>query len=99
MTVVYSLLPLLLCFPLPSSRKIFKQMFQYVFLLFCFSNDTPQLYTVLPEKRTDRVGQAMMGSTHVYDVAAASSSQKSNPVYLLNRETFLENWIIAKHLV
>ena len=42
------------------------------------NNDTPQLYTVLPEKRTDRVGQAMMGSTHVYDVAAASSSQKSN---------------------
>jgi len=42
------------------------------------NNDTPQLYTVLPEKRTDRVGQAMMGSTHVYDVAAASSSQKSS---------------------
>lgn len=33
--------------------------------------DTPALYTVLPEKRTDRVGMAMMGSTHVYDVNAA----------------------------
>lgn len=29
------------------------------------------LYHVLPEKRTDRVGASMMGSTHVYDVASA----------------------------
>lgn len=29
------------------------------------------LYHVLPEKRTDRVGASMMGSTHVYDVATA----------------------------
>lgn len=42
-----------------------------------FSNETPQLYTVLPEKKTDRVGQAMMGSTHVYDLAPAATAQKS----------------------
>ncbi|XP_046441214.1 splicing factor 3B subunit 2-like [Daphnia pulex] len=42
------------------------------------SNETPQLYTVLPEKRTDRIGQAMMGSTHVYDIASATTTQKSS---------------------
>ncbi|XP_075154007.1 splicing factor 3b subunit 2 [Haematobia irritans] len=31
-------------------------------------NETPVLYHVLPEKRTDRIGASMMGSTHVYDV-------------------------------
>lgn len=30
--------------------------------------ETPSLYTVLPEKRGERVGAAMMGSTHTYDV-------------------------------
>lgn len=33
-------------------------------------NETPVLYQVLPEKRTDRIGAAMMGSTHVYDMTA-----------------------------
>lgn len=33
--------------------------------------DTPSLYTVLPEKRAERVGAAMMGSTHIYDMTAA----------------------------
>lgn len=33
--------------------------------------DTPALYTILPEKKTERVGAAMMGSTHVYDMSAA----------------------------
>merc|ERR1711911_331767 len=45
------------------------------------SNETPQLYTVLTEKRADRIGQAMMGSTHVYEMgggAAASGAQKSS---------------------
>ncbi|XP_067624854.1 splicing factor 3B subunit 2 [Eurosta solidaginis] len=35
-------------------------------------NDTPVLYQVLPEKRTDRVGASMMGSTHVYDISGVS---------------------------
>lgn len=59
------------------------------------SNDTPQLYTVLPEKRTDRIGQAMMGSTHVYDIAAATAAtttQKSTVHFLLILEQ-LENFL------
>ena len=32
--------------------------------------DTPSLYTVLPEKKADRIGASMMGSTHTYDVPA-----------------------------
>jgi len=41
----------------------------YINVLF-FSSDTPALYHVLAEKRVDRVGGSMMGSTHVYDVSA-----------------------------
>lgn len=33
-------------------------------------SETPQLFTVVPEKRTATVGGAMMGSTHIYDMAA-----------------------------
>ncbi|XP_069738999.1 LOW QUALITY PROTEIN: splicing factor 3B subunit 2, partial [Phaenicophaeus curvirostris] len=32
--------------------------------------ETPQLFTVVPEKRTATVGGAMMGSTHIYDMSA-----------------------------
>ncbi|XP_055696911.1 splicing factor 3B subunit 2 [Phlebotomus papatasi] len=32
-------------------------------------NETPVLYHVLPEKRNERIGNAMMASTHVYDVS------------------------------
>ncbi|XP_075425893.1 splicing factor 3B subunit 2 [Ascaphus truei] len=35
--------------------------------------ETPQLFTVLPEKRTATVGGAMMGSTHIYDINTAMS--------------------------
>ncbi|XP_072314697.1 splicing factor 3B subunit 2 [Eucyclogobius newberryi] len=34
-------------------------------------NETPQLFTVLPERRTGPVGAAMMASTHIYDMSAA----------------------------
>ena len=34
--------------------------------------ETPALYQVIPEKRTN-VGGAMMGSAHIYDVAGVSS--------------------------
>ena len=37
--------------------------------------DTPALYTILPEKKS-AVGGAMMGSTHVYDIAAAAAGKK-----------------------
>ncbi|XP_045613444.1 splicing factor 3B subunit 2 [Procambarus clarkii] len=36
--------------------------------------DTPALYTILPEKRTETMGRAMMGSTHTYDIGAAAAS-------------------------
>uniref|UniRef100_A0A8C5F7G2 Splicing factor 3b, subunit 2 n=1 Tax=Gadus morhua TaxID=8049 RepID=A0A8C5F7G2_GADMO len=35
-------------------------------------NETPQLFTVLPERRTGAVGAAMMASTHIYDISAVS---------------------------
>ncbi|XP_062850444.1 splicing factor 3B subunit 2 isoform X2 [Trichomycterus rosablanca] len=39
-------------------------------------NETPQLYTVLPERRTGPVGAAMMASTHIYDMSAAGAGRK-----------------------
>lgn len=33
--------------------------------------DTPALYTILNEKKTDGLGTSMMGSTHVYDMTGA----------------------------
>lgn len=38
-------------------------------------SETPQLFTVLPEKRTATVGGAMMGSTHIYDMSTVSTLQ------------------------
>uniref|UniRef100_A0AAY4A648 SAP domain-containing protein n=1 Tax=Denticeps clupeoides TaxID=299321 RepID=A0AAY4A648_9TELE len=36
-------------------------------------NETPQLFTVLPERRAAAVGAAMMASTHVYDVSGVTN--------------------------
>jgi splicing factor 3B subunit 2 len=36
-----------------------------------YRSETPVLYQVLPEKRVDRVGGAMMASTHIYDMTGA----------------------------
>lgn len=38
------------------------------------------LYQVLPEKRTDRIGASMMGSTHVYDLGAVAAGTKGQTV-------------------
>ncbi|XP_046658941.1 splicing factor 3B subunit 2 isoform X2 [Homalodisca vitripennis] len=38
-------------------------------------NETPALFQVLAEKRVERVGGAMMGSTHMYDVAGVKRGQ------------------------
>ncbi|XP_030383498.1 splicing factor 3B subunit 2 [Scaptodrosophila lebanonensis] len=38
-------------------------------------NETPVLYQVLPEKRTDRIGASMMASTHVYDIGGGANKQ------------------------
>ncbi|XP_056431635.1 splicing factor 3B subunit 2 [Gadus chalcogrammus] len=40
-------------------------------------NETPQLFTVLPERRTGAVGAAMMASTHIYDISAAMAARKA----------------------
>ncbi|XP_028998438.1 splicing factor 3B subunit 2 isoform X2 [Betta splendens] len=40
-------------------------------------NETPQLYTVLPERRTGPVGAAMMASTHIYEMTGAMPSRKT----------------------
>jgi splicing factor 3B subunit 2 len=37
-------------------------------------NETPLLYQVIPEKRNDRIGGAMMASTHVYDMTTATGA-------------------------
>ncbi|XP_061462759.1 splicing factor 3B subunit 2 [Rhineura floridana] len=42
-------------------------------------SETPQLFTVLPEKRTATVGGAMMGSTHIYDMATVMSRKGPGP--------------------
>lgn len=44
-----------------------------VCLLVLHRSETPQLFTVLPEKRTATVGGAMMGSTHIYDMSTVST--------------------------
>uniref|UniRef100_A0A8C9XQW4 Splicing factor 3b, subunit 2 n=1 Tax=Sander lucioperca TaxID=283035 RepID=A0A8C9XQW4_SANLU len=46
-------------------------------------NETPQLFTVLPERRTGPIGAAMMASTHIYDAMAgrkAGGGQESQGV-------------------
>ncbi|KAL2079229.1 hypothetical protein ACEWY4_024973 [Coilia grayii] len=40
-------------------------------------NETPQLFTVLPERRTASVGAAMMASTHIYEVSGAMAGRKA----------------------
>ncbi|XP_041821053.1 splicing factor 3B subunit 2 [Chelmon rostratus] len=40
-------------------------------------NETPQLFTVLPERRTGPVGAAMMASTHIYDMSGAMAARKA----------------------
>ena len=42
--------------------------------------DQHKLYTVIPERSGERVGKAMMGSTHVYDVGAAKSRRGDDGV-------------------
>ncbi|XP_052587118.1 LOW QUALITY PROTEIN: splicing factor 3B subunit 2-like [Peromyscus californicus insignis] len=42
-------------------------------------SETPQWFTVLPEKRTATVGGAMMGSTHIYDMSMVMSRKGPAP--------------------
>lgn len=46
--------------------------------MFCyFSGETPSLYTVLPEKRVDRISGSMMASTHVYDMTGMKEKSRA----------------------
>lgn len=62
------------------SKHYFCDFFLKAIIYFYFysSNETPVLYQVLPEKRTDRVGASMMGSTHVYDLSTATGKPPQN---------------------
>merc|ERR1719278_1714224 len=41
--------------------------------------DTPNLYTVLPEKKAHGVGASMMGSTHTYEVPPPGGARRIDP--------------------
>ncbi|XP_016944791.3 splicing factor 3B subunit 2 [Drosophila suzukii] len=53
-------------------------------------NETPVLYQVLPEKRTDRIGASMMGSTHVYDVSGGGANKQPPVRSTTDREGIVE---------
>ncbi|XP_016987684.2 splicing factor 3B subunit 2 [Drosophila rhopaloa] len=53
-------------------------------------NETPVLYQVLPEKRTDRIGASMMGSTHVYDVSGSGANKQPAVRSTTDREGIVE---------
>jgi splicing factor 3B subunit 2 len=56
-------------------------------------NETPVLYHVVPEKRNDRIGGAMMASTHVYDLTTASGAlppQATRKTVVVEREGMVE---------
>ncbi|XP_033151396.1 splicing factor 3B subunit 2 [Drosophila mauritiana] len=53
-------------------------------------NETPVLYQVLPEKRTDRIGASMMGSTHVYDVSGSGANKQPPVRSTTDREGIVE---------
>ena len=38
--------------------------------------ETPNLYTILPERKNERVGAGMMGSTHTYDLPSAGGTKR-----------------------
>lgn len=47
--------------------------------------DTPALYTVLQERRSEGLGASMMGSTHVYDMTGAAGGQAPPSVIAARR--------------
>lgn len=56
-------------------------------------NETPVLYHVISEKRNERIGGAMMASTHVYDLTTASGAlppQAARKTVAVEREGMVE---------
>jgi splicing factor 3B subunit 2 len=46
---------------------------EFLFIIdFSLSGDNPALFTVIPEKKGDKIGREMMGSAHTYDMSAAT---------------------------
>lgn len=43
-----------------------------------FRSETPALYQVLPEKRVERIGGAMMASTHIYEMNPTAPPSTGN---------------------
>lgn len=39
--------------------------------------ETPVLYHIIPERRNERIGQSMMGSSHVYDMTTVANPPPS----------------------
>lgn len=58
----------------PSGDPVFPAFYGLDAFVLCRS-ETPQLFTVLPEKRTATVGGAMMGSTHIYDMSTVGTQR------------------------
>ncbi|KAL3287906.1 hypothetical protein HHI36_002364 [Cryptolaemus montrouzieri] len=52
--------------------------------------ETPVLYHIIPEKRNERIGNAMMGSSHVYDMAAVAQPAQGVPRRGGDREGMVE---------
>jgi splicing factor 3B subunit 2 len=41
--------------------------------------ETPSLYTILPERHNERIGAAMMGSAHTYDIPPPPPMGRGGP--------------------
>lgn len=59
-----------------------------------FRNETPQLFTVLPERRTGPVGAAMMASTHIYDISGVRKLFTSMRYVLMKWKYYVLNLLL-----
>ncbi|XP_030756901.1 splicing factor 3B subunit 2 [Sitophilus oryzae] len=53
-------------------------------------SETPVLYHIIPEKRNERIGNSMMGSVHVYDLASVGAGQNPVPIRRTEKEGMVE---------
>lgn len=53
-------------------------------------SETPVLYHIIPEKRNERIGNAMMASSHVYDMSAVAQQPAAGPRKTSDREGMVE---------
>lgn len=57
---------------------------------FCFRGETPVLYHIIPEKRNERISNAMMASSHVYDMSNVGGT---GPPPVISRRTDREGMV------